>query len=220
MMRLALAISVWGLVTGVAMVNAGLSTGWATAISLTVFAGSAQLAALPLLVDRLPLAVIVGTVLVVNLRFVIFGAAARAYFQSLGRRQRLLAGFLNGDLGSALFLRRFADHTVMGTPEQWGYFYGGAVVNYVAWHVASLVGIVLGGAAPSDWGLELAATLALVAVVLPMLMKIPSVVGVVTAGALAIGLHSLPMKLGLLIGVVGGVAAAMSAESLTRAEVV
>lgn len=219
-MGLALAISVWGLVTGVAMVNGGLSTGWATAISLTAFAGSAQLAATPLLVDRIPLPVIVGTVLVVNLRFVIFGAAARAYFQPLGRRQRLLAGFLNGDLGSALFLRRFAESGVMGSPEQWGYFYGGAVVNYVAWHVSSLIGIVLGGAAPSNWGLELAATLALVAVVMPMLMKIPSVVGVVVAGALAVALYGLPMKLGLLIGVVGGVAAAMTAETIQRGQVV
>jgi predicted branched-subunit amino acid permease len=211
------AIAIWGLVTGVAMANV-LPTGWALTISLSAYAGSAQIAALPLLADRIPLPIVLATVLIVNLRFAIFGAAARPYFQALSRRQRLLAGFLNGDLGSAMFLRRYGAAPVIGTPEQWGYFYGFGLANYVAWHVSSVIGILLGGAAPTDWGLELAATLALVAVIIPMLTRMPALVGALVAGSLAIGLHGLPMKLGLLVGVVVGVAAALAAENLSPAE--
>src|SRR6185436_15936851 len=44
----------WGLVTGVAMVKSGLAVPWAIAISLLVYAGSAQLATLPLIVAGQP----------------------------------------------------------------------------------------------------------------------------------------------------------------------
>jgi predicted branched-subunit amino acid permease len=42
-------IAAWGLVTGVAMVKSGLSIPVAVLMSLLVFAGSAQLAVIPLL---------------------------------------------------------------------------------------------------------------------------------------------------------------------------
>ena len=128
MAPLGVAISVWGLVTGVAMVNSGLSIPMAILITLTVFAGSAQLAVLPLLATSAPLPIVWVTALLVNLRFVIFAAASRKSFVMLPWQQRMLAGYLNGDLGFALFSRRFADDPQRGTPEQWGYFYGGALV--------------------------------------------------------------------------------------------
>ncbi len=76
MAPLGVAISVWGLVTGVAMVNSGLSIPMAILITLTVFAGSAQLAVLPLLATSAPLPIVWVTALLVNLRFVIFAAAS------------------------------------------------------------------------------------------------------------------------------------------------
>ena len=45
----AVAIAVWGFVTGVAMVNSGMPIPVGLLMTLTVFAGSAQLAVLPLL---------------------------------------------------------------------------------------------------------------------------------------------------------------------------
>lgn len=52
--HVALGIGAWGLVTGVAMVQSGLSVPLALFMSLLVFAGSAQLTALPLLVAGAP----------------------------------------------------------------------------------------------------------------------------------------------------------------------
>jgi predicted branched-subunit amino acid permease len=42
------AMVAWGIVTGVAMVQSGLSTGQALGMTLMVYAGSAQLTSLPL----------------------------------------------------------------------------------------------------------------------------------------------------------------------------
>ena len=212
MMPLALAISVWGLVTGVAMVNAGMTVPGALLVTLFVFAGSAQLATLPLLAVGAPLPVVWVTALLVNMRFVIFSAAARSFFVRLPWPQRLLAGYLNGDLGFALFSRRFAGDPERGTPEQFGFFYGCAAVNWVAWQVSSFLGIIIGGMFPTEWGFELAASLALAAVLIPMATKLPAVAGILVTGVLSVFTTGMPMRLGLLVSVLAGGAVAVTAD--------
>jgi predicted branched-subunit amino acid permease len=216
MLPAGIAIASWGLVTGVAMAKSGVPVSYAIALSLTVFAGSAQLATLPLIVAGAPLPVIWLTALMVNLRFVIFSAALRPYFSNIRLRQRLFAGYLAGDIGFALFMRNFASAHEKGTAEQRGYFYGGAATNWVAWQVASVAGIVLAALIPTQWGLDLAAVLALLAVVIPMLVGIPALAGVATTAALSVVLAGLPLKLGLLVSIALGIAVAVLLEPLQR----
>ena len=73
----------WGMVTGVAMVKSGLTENAALAMTLLVFAGSAQLSSLPLIATGSPIWLIFLAGLVVNLRFIIFGAALYPYFRDL-----------------------------------------------------------------------------------------------------------------------------------------
>ena len=49
-----LGIAAWGMVTGVAMVKSGMSVSLAIFMSLLVYAGSAQLAVIPLLATGAP----------------------------------------------------------------------------------------------------------------------------------------------------------------------
>ena len=212
MAPLGLAVGMWGLVTGLAMVNVGLSVPMALFMTITVYAGSAQLATLPLLAAGAPLPVVWVTALVVNLRFVVFSAASRRPWVHLPWQQRVWAGYYNGDLGFALFAQRFADVDEHGTPEQWGYFYGLNLTNWAAWQVASIAGIFVGGLAPTDWGLELAPYLALVAVLIPMANRAPAIAGTVVAAAVAVVTVNMPMRTGLLVAVTAGVAVAMAAE--------
>lgn len=212
MTPLALAIGVWGVVTGVALVNAGMPVWLGVVMTVTVYAGSAQLAALPLLAVGTPLPVVWATALVVNLRFVIFAASSRSAFVGLPLRQRILAGYVNGDLGFALFSLRFRDDVERGNPEQWGYFYGVALMNWLVWEVSSIAGLLLGGLAPTEWGLELAAYLALVAVLVPLASKLPAVAGVVVAVVVSLLTVGWPMRSGLLVAVSGGVVVALAAE--------
>ena len=97
-----LGIAAWGLVTGVAMVKSGLSLPLAILMTMVVFAGSAQLAALPLIVAGAPLWVLWATAFCVNLRFVIYSAHWRRYFGHLPRAQRLLLGYCAVDLSYVL----------------------------------------------------------------------------------------------------------------------
>ncbi len=160
-------IAAWGLVTGVAMVKSGLSVSMAIAMTLFVFAGSAQLAALPLLAVGTPLWVLWATAFCVNLRFVIFSAHWRAYFGHLPRMQRLVLGYFAVDLSYVLFVRRFPEPKRQ--PEQLPYFWGGVCWNWLSWQLASLLGIVLADRVPTEWGVGFAGVLALLGIAYSLL---------------------------------------------------
>lgn len=214
MMPFSVAVGLWGFVTGVAMVNAGMTIPIAFLMTFTVFAGAAQLAVVPLLAIGTPLPIVWITALLVNLRFVIFAAAQRKWFVGLPRRHRFTLGYLNGDIGFALFSRRYADSAEPGSTQHWGYIVGCGVVNWVAWQTSSVAGIALGGLAPTTWGLELCSYLALVAVVIPMMRRFPEVSGVAVAAAVAVLTIELPMRLGLVVAVAAGVTVAFAGEML------
>ena len=131
-------------------------------MSLFVFAGSAQLAALPLIAAGAPLWVLWATAFCVNLRFVIFSAHWREYFGHLPRVQRLVLGYFAADLSYVLFLRRFPEPNPL--PEQLPYFCGSASWNWLSWQIPSLLGIVLADRVPTDWGLGFAGVLALLGI--------------------------------------------------------
>ena len=97
-------IAAWGLVTGVAMVKSGMSVGMAVFMSLLVYAGSAQLAVIPLLSVAAPLWVVWLTAACVNLRFVIFSSMWRSYFAHLPLCQRLAVGYFSGDVIYVAFM--------------------------------------------------------------------------------------------------------------------
>ncbi|MFN5793045.1 MAG: AzlC family ABC transporter permease, partial [Burkholderiales bacterium] len=103
----AIAMAIWGAVTGVAMVQSGLSTAQAIGMSLLVYAGSAQLASLPLFAAGAPWPIIWASALIVNLRFVIYSVAAKPFFQQFSWPKRLLHGVGMTDALAAEFLRRF-----------------------------------------------------------------------------------------------------------------
>ena len=78
-LKVAPGIWAWGLMTGVAMVQAGLGPGMSTLMTLLVYGGSAQLAAIPLWGVGAPAWVILATAVCVNLRFAVFGLHLREY---------------------------------------------------------------------------------------------------------------------------------------------
>ena len=210
----------WGLVTGVAMVKTGLTEAQALGMTLLVFAGSAQLAALPLIAASAPIWVVLLTAIVVNLRFTIFSAGLYPYFARYSLRKRLLLGYCTSDLGFAVCLQRWTAEQARGeeqsdpllaTRRVW-FFLGIAAANWLAWQSMSILGIFLAGEVPGSWGLEYAAILALIAFTVPMVNSVPALTGALVAGAVAVLAYPLPLRLGLVSAVVIGIAAAMAAD--------
>jgi predicted branched-subunit amino acid permease len=200
----------WGLICGVAMVKGGLAVPWAIAMSLLVYAASAQLAALPL-IGIAPLWVIVATGFVTNLRFVIYSAALRPWFAEQPRVKRAAAGYFMTDFTFALFMRRVHEGSV--PPRHLDAWFAGVCINnYVTWQVCSITGIVASSCIPTDWGLEFTGTLALFALVGPALVQRPAIAGAAVAAVVALLAHSLPYRLGLFAAAIAGIVAATVAD--------
>ena len=207
----------WGLVSGVAMVKGGLTVPWAIMMSLLVYAGSAQLAALPLIVAGAPLWVIVATGLITNLRFVIYSAALRPYFASESTGKRAALGFFMTDFTFTLFMRHAQENTLpVQNRDAW--FAGVCASNWITWQVCALTGIVAASYVPTEWGLEFTGTLALIALVGPSLKARPALIGFVVAAMVALLAHGLPFKLGLFCGAIAGIVAATLADSWQERE--
>ncbi|MBP6337097.1 MAG: AzlC family ABC transporter permease [Vitreoscilla sp.] len=204
MTAIALGIGAWGLVTGVAMVKSGLGIPLSVLMSLLVFAGSAQLASLPLIASGAPIWVVWATAACVNLRFVIFSAGWRPYFGHLPRARRAWLGYFTADLNYVCFMRRFPEPRP--SPEQLPYFWGGVAVNWFAWQVLSMLGIALADVIPTQWGLGFAGTLALLGLTGTLLHDRGTWVAAAVAACAAVAAYSLPMKLNIVVAIAAAVA--------------
>ncbi|MFL6661488.1 MAG: AzlC family ABC transporter permease [Rhizobacter sp.] len=203
MTGVSLGIAAWGLVTGVAMVKSGLSVPLALVMSLTVFAGSAQLAAIPLMAVGAPMWVIWATALCVNLRFVIFSAQWRPFFKQFPLRRRLLLGYFTADLNYVLFMKRFSEPR--DDEGQIEYFLGGTAVNWSAWQFPSLAGILLADVIPTQWGLGFAGVLALLGLTYSMLSDKATGFAATVAGAAAVAAFALPFRLHIVVAIAAAV---------------
>lgn len=204
MLPTALGIGAWGLITGVAMGNSGLPMPLAILMSLIVFAGSAQLATLPLLASGAPILVIWATALCVNLRFLIFSAQWRPYLMHLPRKRRIAVSYLMADLNYVLFMRRYPEPRA--EPGQLPYLLGGAATNWTCWQVPSLLGIVFAASVPTSWGIGFAGTLALLGVGLSLVSDRTTIVAGAVAGCAAVAAYALPLKLNILVAIAAAVA--------------
>ena len=212
----AMGIGAWGLMTGVAMVQSGLSPLEAVLMTLIVYAGSAQLAAVPMIAAGAPLWVILAAAFCVNLRFVVFSAHLRPYLMHLPRWERLTKGYLTGDLTYVFFARRYArpGETPEELAQQQAYLMGNCAMNYVAWMGASLAGIALANAIPVAWGLGFAGILALLGVLCSLASSRLRMVSAGVAGAAAVAAWALPLKLNILVAIASAVAICLVLEKL------
>jgi predicted branched-subunit amino acid permease len=206
-------IAAWGMVVGVAMVKSGLTVAQASAMTLVVFAGSAQLASLPLIAAAAPIWVVFATALVVNLRFVIFSALMAPHFSHLPPASRVFYGYITGDITVGLYLQRYP--TPEAAPGKLAFLKGLVLPNWLAWQGGSLFGIFLGSSVPPEWQLGFAGTLAILCIMVPLIMGSAALCGVIVATVVAVAAHALPYRLGLLVAVLAGMLAAMAFEALT-----
>ncbi len=210
-------IAAWGLMTGVAMVKSGMSVLEAVAMTLLVYAGSSQLAAIPLIVAGAPAWVIWATGFCVNLRFVVFSLHLRTYLMHLPRWRRLTNGFLTADLTYALFTRRFPEPATDPATRaaQESFLAGNYCVTWLSWTGASLVGVALGNLIPTHWGLGFAGVLCLVGILCSLANTQLKILAALVAGAAAVAAYSLPLKLNVVTAIVVAVLACFWLEGRT-----
>ena len=206
---LLLGIAPFALVAGIAAVDAGLGLAEAVGMSVIVFAGASQLAALELLGENAPLAVVVGTAVVINLRMLMYSASIAPHFAEYGRRLRAGLAYLLTDQAYALSVAEFDEDP---DRNRWRYYLGAAASLWVVWQIGTVAGVVLGAGVPDAWGLTFAVPLVFLALLVPAMKDRPTTVAGVAGGAVAVVAAGLPLNLGLLVGALCGVAAGLVTE--------
>lgn len=207
---MAIGIAAWGLVAGVAMAKSGMGVPLAILMSVIVYAGSAQIASLPLIAAGAPMWVVWATTLCVSLRFMAFSFHYRPYFAHLPRGRRVALSFLMGDSSFALFIRRFPEP--LAGPRYQDYFLGGALVTFGVWQVAIITGILMGHGIPASWNLGFAGTMALLALTCTQLRNPVTWVAAVVAACAAVAAYALPLKLNIIVAIAAAVAVGVLAQ--------
>jgi len=215
MRDVALGIGAWGLVAGIAMTKAGLGPVFAIAMSLFVFAGSAQLAALPLMVQGAPLWVVWATAFCVNLRFIIFSAGWRPYLQSLPRVQRLFVAYFTVDFTYIAFMRRFPRPG--DVRAQLAYVAGNASVSWISWQSMTVLGVVLADVIPERWGLGFAGSLALLGITASLLVDRATWIAAAVAACAAFAAFALPFHLNVVVAIAAAMAVGILIDHLAPA---
>lgn len=207
----------FGIVYGTLAVASGLSVVATLAMSLLVFAGSAQFVAASLVASGTSLTVILLTTLIVNLRHLLYSASLLPFVRHLPQRWRAPLAFWLTDESFAVVHRHYLLDDSPVERKHW-YFLGSCLAMYSLWFACTLIGVLLGQALPSlgDWGLDFAMIATFIGIVVPLLRNRPMIVAALVASAVAVAAHGLPYKLGLMLAALLGVCAGVISQRLAE----
>jgi 4-azaleucine resistance transporter AzlC len=212
---LLLGVFPFGLIVGVASVQVGLDVLEAAGMSVFVFAGAAQLAAIELLSDSAPLAVVVLTAVVVNLRMAMYSASIAPYFRRFASGWRFGLPYFLTDMAYVVTIVRYRSAQSV---DRKAYYVGVAVTIWAVWQVATVVGALLGTGIPDAWSLEFAVPLAFLALVAQTVENRGTAGAALGGGVVAFAGAGLPLNLGLLVGATVGVLAGLVSGRGTPAD--
>lgn len=195
----------FGMITGVAAVHNGFSIGESMASSTVIYAGAAQIAVADMVGGGSPLLVVIGTALVINIRFLMYSASIAPYLAGDSLPRRLANSYLLTDHAYALVMSAWPKER-----SRWhrsAFLLGASMVFWITWQAAALVGALLGKGAPPSIPLDFAVPLSFLALLVPTVVDRPGVVAAVVAGSVATVAANAPANLGMLAGTVSGVLA-------------
>ncbi|MFA9517449.1 AzlC family ABC transporter permease [Halopenitus sp. H-Gu1] len=198
----AFGVAGYGIVFGVLANQAGLSITEAALMSGTVLAGAAQLIAIELWETPIPVVAVIGTAFIVNLRYVLMGAALRPWFRQLSPLKAYGSVFFTADENWALTMGKLKSGS-----QQGAYLLGSGLAIWLFWILATVIGAVAGGriGEPSQYGLDFVLTAIFIAIAVGLWEGRSSVHPWMTAGIVAIlTAQYLPGRWYILLGGVAG----------------
>ena len=179
------------------------------AMSLFVFAGSAQFIVLALIAVQAPLEIILLTTFVVNLRHLLYATALVPHVSHLPMTLRAILAFGLTDETFANMSQRYHPDSPLGNDHTYAHFFyiGSMISFYITWSSSTIIGLVLGNLIPdmTSWGLEFAMSVTFIGMVIPYLNNKAMFSAVISAAITSLYFADLPNKLGLIISALVGV---------------
>ena len=200
MLPLSLAVIPWGILCGSLAIQRDFTPLEALFMPILVFAGSAQLVAIELMANNVPLATILFTTFIISSRHFLYGLALRDKLKILPLPWRLSLGFL---LTDELFALSGTAKSLKGKLRL-VYALSASLSFYLFWLAWNFVGIIAGTYLPdlTTLGLDFAIAVTFIALVIPNISNFPALVTVIVAGVLSIIFKLLNWELGLVISAI------------------
>lgn len=203
----------FGLVCGVASVNAGLTTGASLALPALVYGGSSQAVLLQFVQGNASLWIAVLSGCVVNLRLAVYSAAMASKVRHLGKKQRMLVAAFMVDNTFAFMQAREESHP--HDKHLMAYYAGSSAVSWLAWVLFCSIGVFAGNIVPPSWQLEFAIPLSFIAVAAPSIRNLPMGAAALVGGIASVLLFAMPLKLGLIAACLAGLSAGVLTQKWT-----
>jgi predicted branched-subunit amino acid permease len=204
----------FGLVCGVAAVQAGMGQLGALALAGLAFAGSSQAVLTQFVASDAPLFIAIASGLVVNLRMMVYSAAIAPSLAGATRKERLLWAVFLVDQTFLSDQARRARGAFEAHPL--AFYLGCASVLWPTWLLFNALGAFLGAQLPANWQLEFVIPLSFIALVAPLLKSRGQLASAVAGGIAGALLFALPMKLGLIVACVAGTCVGLMIDALFR----
>ncbi len=188
MMPLNLAVVPWGILAGSYAIESGFSAWQAQAMSLFVFAGSAQIVATGMLAAGSGLVVLLLTVALIAARHLLYALSLRDRIKTLPAKWRYGLGFL---LTDELFVL-----TAQQQPLNRFFALGAGLSFYLCWNLSTLLGIVAGQSIEQldQLGLDFAVASTFIALSIPAVRDLATLTTVLVAviGSVALTYWQVP----------------------------
>ena len=194
-----LVVAPFGMVFGVIGVEAGLNLPEVMGFSIFVIAGASQLAAVQMMAEGAPVAVVLATALAINLRMAMYSAALAPHVAGMPLGRRGLMAYFLVDQTFAASALEFERRPDLRPKDKSAYFLGVVAPVCLPWYAATLAGALLGSGLPAGWGLDFAVPITFLAVIAPMLRTTAHVAAATVSALGALLLVFLPWNLGLLV---------------------
>ncbi|WP_241504099.1 AzlC family ABC transporter permease [Pelagibaculum spongiae] len=209
----------FGILFGTLAAPSGLSVAATIAMSVFVFAGSAQFISLGLLAAGAPLEVIVATTFVVNLRHALYAANLVPHVRKLSQKWRIAIGFGLTDETFAAVTSRMVEGDIKDFRSL---YLGSWLAMYGNWILCTIIGILLGELIPdmTQWGLDFAMVVTFIGMVAPHLIPRKNAhaqmisasacwIAVLVAAVVSVLAADMPNKLGLMAAALAGLTSGM-----------
>jgi 4-azaleucine resistance transporter AzlC len=201
----------FGLIYGVSARSFGIPTALTQAMSVIVFAGSAQFVIVQLLNASVPAGVILLTACIINLRHALYSASVAPHLRQRDLLWRWLLPYLLTDEAYAVAITHYQQPEDQA-PRHW-YFFGAGLVLWLTWQLATAAGLTLGTHVPASWSLDFTLPLTFIALVVPTLKKGADVLAAGSAGVIAVLASRLPFNAGLLVATFLGITLGLLVEA-------
>lgn len=186
----------FGAIVGSSFAEAKLSFWQALYMNTAVYAGAAQLATTALMTQKAATFVVIGTGLIINLRFLLYSAAMAPALQGSRFLTKFLCAYTLTDQSYATMManqKKISTHS-----EAVAFYLGTAACMFLTWQSSVVAGFVFGNFAPTSWSLDFAVPLSFLSLVIPTLRNRTYVTVALFSSVSSLVLYDLPLKTGLM----------------------